>query len=164
MSTVSPSMDIQVSSNFERLLFDLMGRDGAAIDGLMNDLKTTGQFSVSENVLAEAQVLFRAGTVCEAQTLTVIAEEWQQTGVLVDPHTAVGISAGRTHKLDDTPLVHLATAHPAKFPDAVEKATGVCPALPARLADLTMREERFDVVANDLSTIQAFVAERARAT
>jgi threonine synthase len=92
----------------------------------------------------------------------VVAQEWQRTGVLVDPHTAVGIGAGRAHKLDGVPLVHLATAHPAKFPDAVEKATGVRPALPARLADLTTREERFDVVANDLGAIQAFVAERAR--
>lgn len=163
MPTVSPSMDIQVSSNFERLLFDLMGRDGAAIAGLMNDLKTTGQFSVSENVLAQARDLFRAGTVDEAGTLAVIAEEWQRTGVLVDPHTAVGIGAGRAFKQDGVPLVHLATAHPAKFPDAVEKATGVRPDLPARLADLTTREERFDVVANDLGAIQAFVAERARA-
>ena len=163
MPTVSPSMDIQVSSNFERLLFDLMGRDGTAIAGLMNDLKTTGQFSVSENVLAQARDLFRAGTVDEAGTLAVIAEEWQRTGVLVDPHTAVGIGAGRVFKQDGVPLVHLATAHPAKFPDAVEKATGVRPALPARLADLTTREERFDVVANDLGAIQAFVAERARA-
>ena len=163
MPTVSPSMDIQVSSNFERLLFDLMGRDGAAIAGLMNDLKTTGQFSVSKNVLAQAQDLLRAGTVDEAGTLAVIAQEWQRTGVLVDPHTAVGIGAGRAHKPDGVPLVHLATAHPAKFPDVVEKATGVRPALPARLADLTTREERFDVVANDLGAIQAFVAKRARA-
>lgn len=163
MPTVSPSMDIQVSSNFERLLFDLMGRDSAAIVGLMNDLKTTGQFSVSKNVVAQARDLFRVATVDEAGTLAVIAEEWQRTGVLVDPHTAVGIGAGRAFKQVGVPLVHLATAHPAKFPDAVEKATGVRPALPARLADLTTRAERFDVVANDLGAIQAFVAERARA-
>ena len=163
MPTVSPSMDIQVSSNFERLLFDLMGRDGAAVAGLMTDLKTTGRFSVSENVLAQARDQFRAGTVDEAGTLAVIAEEWQRTGVLVDPHTAVGIGAGRVHRPNGVPLVHLATAHPAKFPDAVEEATGVRPALPARLADLTTRDERFDVVTNDLATVQAFVAKRARA-
>jgi threonine synthase len=163
MPTASPSMDIQVSSNFERLLFDLMGRDGAAVAGLMSDLKTTGRFSVSENVLAQARGLFSAGTIDEAGTLEVIAEEYARTGVLVDPHTAVGIGAGRANGSDGVPLVHLATAHPAKFPDAVEKATGVRPALPARLADLTTREERFDVVANDLAAVQAFVAERARA-
>lgn len=163
MPTASPSMDIQVSSNFERLLFDLMGRDGTAVAGLMRDLKTTGHFSVSENVLAQARGLFRAGTVDEPGTLAVIAEEWQRTGVLVDPHTAVGIGAGRAGRSAGVPLVHLATAHPAKFPDAVEKATGVRPPLPDRLADLTTRDERFDVVTNDLATVQAVVADRARA-
>ncbi len=163
MPTASPSMDIQVSSNFERLLFDLMGRDGAAVAGLMRDLKSTGRFSVSENVLAQARGLFRAGTVDEPGTLAVIAEEWRRTGVLVDPHTAVGIGAGRNDRPVGVPLVHLATAHPAKFPDAVEKATGVRPPLPERLADLTTRKERFDVVTNDLATVQAVIADRARA-
>lgn len=163
MPTASPSMDIQVSSNFERLLFDLMGRDGAAVAGLMRDLKSTGRFSVSENVLAQARGLFRAGTVDEPGTLAVIAEEWRRTGVLVDPHTAVGIGAGRNDRPAGVPLVHLATAHPAKFPDAVEKATGVRPPLPERLADLTTRKERFDVVTNDLATVQAVIADRARA-
>ena len=163
MPTASPSMDIQVSSNFERLLFDLMGRDGAAVAGLMRDLKSTGRFSVNENVLAQARGLFRAGTVDEPGTLAVIAEEWRRTGVLVDPHTAVGIGAGRNDRPAGVPLVHLATAHPAKFPDAVEKATGVRPPLPERLADLRTRKERFDVVTNDLATVQAVIADRARA-
>jgi len=163
MPTVSPSMDIQVSSNFERLLFDLMGRDGAAVTALMSDLKTSGRFSVSENVLSQARVLFSTGTVGEDETLAVIAQEWRETGVLVDPHTAVGIGAGRRHRQDGVPLVHLATAHPAKFPEAVERATGVRPALPARLADLTTRAERFDVLANDLGAVEAYVGDRARA-
>ena len=163
MPTVSPSMDIQVSSNFERLLFDLMGRDGAAVTALMSDLKTSGRFSVSENVLTQARGLFSTGTVGEEETLAVIAQEWRETGVLVDPHTAVGIGAGRRHRQDGVPLVHLATAHPAKFPEAVERATGVRPALPARLADLTTRAERFDVLANDLGAVEAYVSDRARA-
>ena len=161
--TVSPSMDIQVSSNFERLLFDLIGRDGAAVAGLMKDLKATGRFSVSENVLDQARALFSTGTVDEEATLAVIAEEWRATGVLVDPHTAVGIGAGRANRQDGVPLVHLATAHPAKFPDALAQATGVRPALPVRLADLTTRSERFDVVANDLAAVERYVADRARA-
>ena len=163
MPTVSPSMDIQVSSNFERLLFDLMGRDGAAVTALMSDLRTSGRFSVSENVLTQARGLFSTGTVGEEETLAVIAQEWRETGVLVDPHTAVGIGAGRRHRQDGVPLVHLATAHPAKFPEAVERATGVRPALPARLADLTTRAERFDVLANDLGAVEAYVSDRARA-
>ena len=163
MPTVSPSMDIQVSSNFERLLFDLMGRDGAAVTALMSALRTSGRFSVSENVLTQARGLFSTGTVGEEETLAVIAQEWRETGVLVDPHTAVGIGAGRRHRQDGVPLVHLATAHPAKFPEAVERATGVRPALPARLADLTTRAERFDVLANDLGAVEAYVSDRARA-
>ena len=161
--TMSPSMDIQVSSNFERLLFDLMGRDGGAVSGLMADLKDSGRFSVSENVLAQARDLFAAGAASEEETLRTIAEEWQATGVLVDPHSAVGIHAGRKEKIAGVPLVHLATAHPAKFPDAVEKATGKRPALPPRLADLTQRPERFDVLPNDLAAVEAYVAQHARA-
>jgi len=160
---MSPSMDIQVSSNFERLLFDLMGRDGAAVAGLMAELKASGRFSVSDNVLAQARTLFAAASASEDETLNTIAGEWRETGVLVDPHSAVGICAGRSARANGVPLVHLATAHPAKFPDAVEKATGVRPALPARLADLADREERFERLPNDLAAVQAFVAARTGA-
>ncbi len=155
--TMSPSMDIQVSSNFERLLFDLLGRDGAAVATLMHELKTTGRFSVSENALGAARELFAAGSTDEALTIDTIRSEWDATGVLVDPHTAVGIHAGRATRAQGAPLVHLATAHPAKFPDAVEQATGRRPALPERLADLASREERFEVLPNDLATVQAFI-------
>ena len=118
---------------------------------------------MSENVLDQARALFSTGTVDEEATLAVIAEEWRATGVLVDPHTAVGIGAGRANRQDGVPLVHLATAHPAKFPDALAQATGVRPALPVRLAHLTTRSERFDVVANDLAAVERYVADRARA-
>jgi len=160
--TLSPSMDIQVSSNFERLLFDLLGRDGAAVAGLMGSLRQSGAFRVTADQLAAARALFSAARVSEDETLATMAREWRDTGVLVDPHSAVGLAAGRQVRgRSAEPWVHLATAHPAKFPDAVERATGQRPPLPAHLADLPKRPERYDVIANDLGAVQAYIAARA---
>lgn len=159
--TVSPSMDIQISSNFERLVFDLEGRDGAAVAATMQAFRREGVFHVSPAQLATARRLFDSHRVDEAATLAQIAEVHRRTGLLVDPHTAVGLAAAAACPLDPAvPVVALACAHPAKFPDAVAQATGVRPALPPRLADLYEREERVTVLPNELGAVQDFVRRR----
>ncbi len=161
-STMSPSMDIQVASNFERLLFDLAGRDGGRVAALMASFAQSGEIALEAERLAAARETFDAVAVDEEATLAAIARVYAETGMLIDPHTAVGVAAARTCRRDpETPLVVLATAHPAKFPEAVERATGVRPSLPARLADLLEREERYDVLANDLATIQDHIRQCA---
>ncbi len=149
--TLSPSMDIQVSSNHERLLFELSGRDGARTAELLTRFRGLGA------VEAPQTKRFDAATLDDRATLAVIRDVHDATGVLVDPHTAVGIGAARARRRGDSPMVALATAHPAKFPDAVEQATGTRPPLPDRLADLLEREERFDVLPNDVSAVRAHV-------
>jgi threonine synthase len=162
--TISPSMDIQVASNFERLLFDLCERDGARVRGLMADFVARGELSVPAGALGRARELFDAGSADEEQTSATIAELLRTTGLLVDPHTAVGVRVGRQCRLDPAiPLVCLATAHPAKFPEAVRRATGVMPSLPPRLADLHQRAERFDVLPNDLAAIKAHIQQSVMA-
>jgi threonine synthase len=162
--TISPSMDIQVASNFERLLFDLCGRNGAEVRRLMGGFAQRGELSVPPDALGRARELFDAGSADEAETAASMAEVFRATGALVDPHTAVGIRVGRQSRLDPrTPLVCLATAHPAKFPAAVRQATGVTPALPARLEDLHERAERFDVLPNDLGALKAHIEQRTMA-
>jgi len=150
--TLSPSMDIQVSSNHERLLFELLGRDGGRTAELLGRFRGLGSVEVPRDPR------FDAASIDDAATIDIIRDVHATTGMLVDPHTAVGIGAARAVRRDpDVPMVCLATAHPAKFPDAVEQATGIRPALPARLADLFDREERFDVLPADLATLQAHV-------
>ncbi len=159
--TISPSMDIQVSSNFERLLFDLCDRDGDAVAEIMDQFHETGRFDIGPKRLAEACEFFSAARVDDAGTKAAIREIHEQTGELIDPHSAVGLAAGRQLRSADAgPLVHIATAHPAKFPDAVEDATGVRPQLPAHLADLAERIENFDVLDNDIEAVKAYVSER----
>ncbi len=156
--TLSPSMDIQVSSNFERLLFDLYGRDPRAVAATMTEFRKTGSFGVGENAWREALNLFDGFRLDDAATLAEIARVQAASGELVDPHSAIGIAAARAKARDRaTPVVALATAHPAKFPDAVEQATGRRPELPPRLADLFDREERMSVLPNDLSAVQAAI-------
>jgi threonine synthase len=151
--TYSPSMDIQVSSNHERLLFELLGRDGDRTADLLTRFRGLGSVEVPRDPR------FDAARIDDAGTLAVIRDVYEQTGTLVDPHTAVGIGAARACRHDPAvPMVCLATAHPAKFPDAVEQATGVRPALPPRLADLLDRPERYDVLPADLAQVQAYVA------
>jgi threonine synthase len=158
--TMSPSMDIQVSSNFERLLFDMEDRDGDRIRALMAALDQSGEFDVDAERLASSQKLFTGLAVDEDSTLETIRQVGISTGTAVDPHSAIGVAAGRQARRDPaSPLVTLATAHPAKFPDAVEKATGERPALPPRLADLLEREERYDVLPNDLGAVMARVRD-----
>lgn len=161
ISTISPAMDIQVSSNFERLLFDLYGRDGQKLAGLMETFSETGELVLGKSQLEDAAQIFAASRVDEPATLESIREVYQRTGLLIDPHTAVGISArsdGRSGA--DIPIVTLSTAHAAKFPEPVEQATGIRPALPARLADLFEREERCETLPNDVEAIKDYVRSR----
>jgi threonine synthase len=159
--SLSPSMDIQVSSNFERLLFDVMARDSRAVTQKMASFAESGTMTVEPAPLAAMRARFAAGRCDDDRTLATIAATYRDTGLLIDPHTAVGLAAGRDNRPDPAvPLVALATAHPAKFPDAVERATGVRPALPPRLADLFDRPERMTVLPGDLARIQQFVRDR----
>ena len=161
--TISPSMDIQVSSNFERLLFEALDRDALGLKRLMNGLQQSGSFTVPANALAAIRESFAAGRASESQTSSTIADVWRQSGYLLDPHTAVGIAVGRELDLGAAPVVTLATAHPAKFPAAVKAASGVEPPLPAWLSDLYERPERVDVLANDQGAVEAFMRARSRA-
>lgn len=156
--SISPSMDIQVSSNFERALFDAYGRDGAAIAALMEEMKSGG-FHISQGALQALRETFTSGRCSEDQTRGTIKSAYARTGEVLCPHSAVGVKVAEEH-LGSTPMITLATAHPAKFPDAVEAAMGSRPELPARMADLFDRPERFTRVKNDLGTLQALVRER----
>ncbi len=163
--TTSPSMDVQISSNFERLLFEAYGRDGASVRRLMTRLAQSRSFSIEAEPLERIRSEFSAHAVCEPDVAEEMADTYRATGYILDPHTAVGTRAGRALLKDDpqTPLVALATAHPAKFPDAVERATGVRPALPPHMADLMERAERFTVLPNEQGMVERFIRERARA-
>ena len=161
--TISPSMDIQVSSNFERLIHDAYGRDGAAVTRLMQSLTQSGAFEIDAVRLDAIRAMFGAARADEQETRATIEATLKATGELVDPHTAVGLAVAAKLRGDaDVPMVTLATAHPAKFPDAVEAATGIRPALPPAMADLFTREERLTVLPNDLTAVEAFIRERAR--
>jgi threonine synthase len=167
--TYSPSMDIQVSSNFERLLFDLYGRDGKALADAMTAFRSTGTLAVGANAhgdnrMGNVRELFDAGRVDEPGTLKAIADCLARFGETIDPHTAVGYAVAQHHRRDPkVPMVVLATAHPAKFPDAVQKAIGVRPALPARLDDLLDRTERLDGLANDADALKQMIDDRMAA-
>ena len=161
--TISPSMDIQVSSNFERLLFDVYGRDGAAVTRLMQSLGQSGGFGIDAVRLDAIRAQFGAARIDERETAAMISRMRENTGELVDPHSAVGIAAAAKLRGDVTvPMVTLATAHPAKFPDAVKAATGVHPELPPAMQDLFTRDERLATLPNDLAAVEAFIRERAR--
>ena len=159
--TFSPSMDIQISSNFERLLFDLYDRNGKTLADAMTAFRTTGTLKVGANALAGVRELFDAGRVDEPGTLAAIADCRRRFGETIDPHTAIGYAVAQQNRRDPAiPMVVLATAHPAKFPDAVEKATGVRPPLPARLGDLLDRAERVDGLRNDIDELKAMIEDR----
>ena len=159
LPTLSPSMDIQVSSNFERLLFEMNNRDGARTADQLGRFRSEGVFAVSpEQYNTWLAPVFRAARCDDATTLEVIRDVFEKTGQLIDPHTAVGVFGARQHQSADIPMVTLATAHAAKFPDAVEKATGSRPSLPAHLADLFDHEEYVTAVENDLEAVQNAVA------
>ncbi len=162
--SLSPSMDIQVSSNFERLLFDALDRDAGALRGLMATLAQSGSFAPPTTALEAIRAEFDALRTDEEQTAATIARVRRETGYLLDPHTAVAVSAAERVVHDPhVPQVVLATAHPAKFPDAVERACGERPQLPPHLADLYERPERTPVLPNDVAAIEAYISRHARA-
>ncbi|MCW5721830.1 MAG: threonine synthase [Devosia sp.] len=161
--TISPSMDIQISSNFERLLFEAAGRDAGAVSRMMAGLKQSRGFDLPENAITAIRREFAAGTTDEARTSATIAQTWSRSAYLLDPHTAVGVAVARDLPRDGVPMITLATAHPAKFPAAVQAASGIEPGLPAWLGDLYQRPERVSVLANDQRILEDFIASRTRA-
>ena len=156
-ATASPSMDIQVSSNFERLLFEATGRDADAVRRSMAGLRQSGGFTIADRALAAMRRVYLSGRTDEASTLRTMAETLARTGELIDPHTAVGYAVARSHDDGETPMITLATAHPAKFPDAVEKAIGRSPPVPQRLSGLDGRREIVVELQNDVASVKNFV-------
>ena len=160
--TISPSMDIQVSSNFERLIFEAAGRDAGVVTALMSSLRQSGSFELPADGLAAIRADFVAGRADEAQTSATIARVFKQSGYLLDPHTAVGVAVAEGLVGGATPVITLATAHPAKFPAAVKAASGIEPALPAWLSDLYQRRERLSVLDNSQTDVETFILDRTR--
>ena len=159
--TLSPSMDIQVSSNFERLLFEMNGRDGGMTAAQLQRFRDRGLLNVEQDQYDQwIAPTFRASRANDHDTLSTIRSVYEETGMLIDPHTAVGVKAAREQAEDGVTMLTLATAHPAKFPDAVERATGIRPELPEHLSDLFSKPERTNDLPNDLAAVEAFVANR----
>lgn len=160
--TAAPSMDIQVSSNFERLLFDLAGRDGSAMADQMRGFEATRAMRLSNAQAEGASALFASARIEPGDMSETMRWACAEAGQVIDPHTAIGLAAARRADLPaDAPVVTLATAHPAKFGDAVERATGVRPSLPGRIGDLFDREERYDTLDATFEAVTAYIAERA---
>ncbi|MBK1696063.1 threonine synthase [Rhodovibrio salinarum] len=163
VATHSPSMDIQVSSNFERLLYELMDGDGHAVAREMQQFKQTGAFALSQGQLGRARAGFDGFRLNDPGTLEEVARQYANTGLLIDPHSAIGLAAARARRPDPhVPTVALATAHPAKFPDAVAQATGQRPSLPDRLADLYDRPEHYTTLPNELARVETHVRAVSR--
>ena len=163
-ATTSPSMDIQISSNFERLLFEAYAREPASVRSAMASLKQSGAFEIQPEALKAIRREFRAARATEKQVAATIRDTVAETGYLVDPHTATGLFvAGKQPRKTTSPMVTLATAHPAKFPAAVKSACGIDPALPSWLADLMDREERFDILPAELKDVENFIGGHTRA-
>lgn len=159
IATSSPSMDIQISSNFERLIFELSDRDAGTVNALMGSLAQSGSFTLPADTLQRLQSGFTAVKIDETEVAETIKTVLHQTGQLIDPHTAVGVAAGRKAHDAASPLVALSTAHPAKFPDAVEAMSEVRPGLPSHLSYLFERPERFTVLPNDLQAVRTHIEE-----
>ena len=155
--SLSPSMDIAVSSNFERLLFEMLGRDAPLTAATMTGFRAAGRMDVPPECLARAKTLFQGFRLDDAGTTAEIARLHTECGYLADPHTAIGIAAARAHPCSHLPTIAVATAHPAKFPDAMAQATGARPPLPPHLADLYERQEHFSHLPNDLGQVQAAI-------
>jgi threonine synthase len=164
VATSSPAMDIQVSSNFERLLFEANGRNAKAVREAMAALAKDGKFKLADKALAAIRARFEAGRADEEETVATIRAVHTATGYVLDPHTAVGFAVARKRKADAAvPTVVLATAHPAKFPGVVEAATGARPRLPERFAGLETRRERVTTLPASIEAVASFVAEKSRA-
>ena len=164
VATASPSMDIQVSSNFERLLFEVTGRDGATVRSLMNSLAQSGRFSIATKPLSNIRALFNADRADEEETAATIRTVLRETGHCIDPHTAVAVAVAEKEARDPSvPMIVLSTAHAAKFPDAVAAACGVRPELPEWLADLPERTERVTPLPVDQGAVERFILAASRA-
>jgi len=159
--SISPSMDIQVSSNFERALFDAYDRDGNAVSKLMDELKQGG-FDVSQGAMEVLQSHFDSGRASEEETSSTIKKTLKSSGELLCPHSAIGVKVANDKPASETPMITLATAHPAKFPDAVEAASGIRPPLPERMADLYERDERVTRIANNLDALKDHIKGNIR--
>jgi len=156
--SLSPSMDIQVSSNFERLLYELFDRDPIRTAAMMRDFRQSGRMPIPDPIWHRACQVFQGFSLDDPGTEAEIRRIRQASGYLADPHTAVGIAAARAHAPGSgVPVIAMATAHPAKFPDAMERATGQRPVLPPRLSDLFEREENFVILPNDMAAVQTAV-------
>lgn len=165
IATLSPAMDIQVASNFERILFEALNRDGEQVSRLYAQFAQAGGFDVPANALAQLRSDFRAASVSDEETAKAMQVALDEGGYVACPHTAVALEAKwkLDPPLDARPIVHLATAHPAKFPDTVERATSVRPQLPAKCADLFERQEKFDTLPADVEVVKQYIRERSRA-
>jgi threonine synthase len=165
VASSSPAMDIQVSSNFERLLFDVSGRDASIVKNAMRELSEKRRFTLNDMTLANIRALFAASRAGEDETVAAIRDVYAKSSYVLDPHTAVGVSVARKLGADKSgsPLVILGTAHPAKFPEAVQAACGVSPVLPSRFSDLMSRKERVTVLPNDAGKVGEFVVAHSRA-
>ena len=160
--TITPSMDIQISSNFERLLFEASGRDATEVRTLMQSLKTNGSYTLSPEMLDVIRDTFVAGTSTEDETMAEIARTLEETGYLCDPHTAVALKVARDHRQPEAPMVTLSTAHPAKFTDTVSQATEISSNPPAWAEIPSDKPEIFTRLANDLNEVKAFVLTTSR--
>jgi threonine synthase len=163
VATTSPSMDIQLSSNFERLLFETAGRDAGTVRRYMDGLKQSGSFAIEAAQLARLRTEFSAGRADMADVDETIRRQLAATGYLLDPHTATGIHVADTLPASDVPMVVLATAHPAKFPAAVKQASGVEPELPSWLGDLMAGKERFTVLPSEIKMVEDYLGRHSRA-
>jgi len=158
--TLSPSMDIQISSNFERLLFELYNRDGASIERLMDDFSTSGKLTASDEVMTKAQQLFDSAKADDNTIRSVIRSTYDDNNYITDPHTATGIHAARECHKDNTPVIVLSTAHPAKFPDVAQEVLNITPPLPEHLNDLLDRDEHYDQLPNNLEKVKSYITEK----
>ncbi|WP_417685436.1 threonine synthase [Roseibium sp.] len=162
-ATTAPSMDIQISSNFERLLSEVSKRDGAAVRRMMDQLKQSGSFTIEADALAEIRENFAAGRCDQDETAQTVDEVLKSSGYLLDPHTAIGVHVAKAHDDGAAPMIILGTAHPAKFPDAVEAACGVRPELPPELQPMMSAEERQTVLAAEQGAVEVHIEDHARA-
>ncbi|MGD9639057.1 MAG: threonine synthase [Alphaproteobacteria bacterium] len=164
--SLSPSMDIQISSNFERLLFEIFNRDSSKVCSVMEKFSLSGKYEVESEVLSETKTLFASGRCSDDETKEEIKRVYQETGVLIDPHTAVGVFTAKKLKDRDfkEPLVVLSTAHPAKFPDAVKAATGKEPKLPPFLKDLFIKQEKYITLDKNIDKLKSIIISNSRVT
>jgi threonine synthase len=162
MPTDSPSMDIQISSNFERLLFEASGRDSAFVTSAMADLREAGSFTIPPATLKPVRQRFAAHRVTREEAAAAMGALFAETGVVIDPHTAVGLAAAKHEQgRQSGPMVVLSTAHAAKFPDAVKRATGKEPEVPAALQRCLERAEHFEIMPNSAAAIASYIDARA---